>query len=308
MFVCEDCINKFEPVAALATFYKTCEICGERRTCIDLSPNVKRIDSVLELIIEHKDGKFINWSMRDPNDPTRKFGEDDAALIRQVINGLPSGKEPGIHPDILKTARCDGHAHHLTDGQEYLVTFIGVKETPWYAGYEGPDISLEEPQCETGPDNEGNCPYFPSYPTPCQKIRKDRKCPAKDTDPKRWACEECGHDMGEFSRNPTTSYPNYPGNCTECGGHVGYDRSPPGDVGCQLSDTMGVDAGKPYEDSEIVELRRRAPAEEPDKENRLCYTNSCPKWLDDICRNSTGCADCSTRTTEPSPKEPEEGT
>lgn len=39
--------------------------------------------------------------------------------------------------------------------------------------------------------------------------------------------------------------------------------------------------------------------EDPDDENRRCYTKSCPKWLDDICRNSTGCADCSTRTTEP---------
>ena len=38
---------------------------------------------------------------------------------------------------------------------------------------------------------------------------------------------------------------------------------------------------------------------EPEEEDRLCYTNSCPKWLDDICRNSTGCANCSTRTTEP---------
>lgn len=271
MFVCEDCINKFEPVAALATFYKTCEICGERRTCLDLAPNVKRIGLILELIIEHKDGKFINWSMRDPNNPTRKFGEDDVTLIRQVIDGFPEkeegllpdpygdgvgwackcghgshsteqppnfcpncgirlkGKqksgfeEPEIHPDILKAARSDGAAHYSTgDGQQYLVTFIGLKETE----YEGPDISLEEPQCETGPDNKGNCPYFPSYPTPCQKIRKDHKCPAEDTDPKGWACQACGADQGEFSRNPVTNYPKYPGNCTECGGHVGYARPP----------------------------------------------------------------------------------
>ena len=90
MFVCKNCIDKFEPVVALATFYKTCEICGEMRDCLDLAPNVKRIDTpkILELIIEHKDGKFINWSMRDPNDPTRKFGEDDVALIRKVCKAM----------------------------------------------------------------------------------------------------------------------------------------------------------------------------------------------------------------------------
>lgn len=115
MFVCEDCINKFEPVAALATFFKICEICGERRTCLDLAPNVKRIDSILELIIEHKDGKFINWSMRDPNDPTRKFGEDDTALVEQVIGGFPE-KEGGLLSDpygdgVGWACKC-GHGSH----------------------------------------------------------------------------------------------------------------------------------------------------------------------------------------------------
>jgi len=115
VFVCKDCINKFEPVAALATFYKTCEICGERRTCLDLSPNVKRIDSVLELIIENKNGKLIKWSMRDPNDSTRKLGEDDVALIRQVIDGLPE-REGGLLPDpygdgVGWACKC-GHGSH----------------------------------------------------------------------------------------------------------------------------------------------------------------------------------------------------
>ncbi len=43
---------------------------------------------ILELTIDHKDGNFITWSMCDPNNSTRKFGEDDVALIQQVIGGL----------------------------------------------------------------------------------------------------------------------------------------------------------------------------------------------------------------------------
>lgn len=76
----------------------------------------------------------------------------------------------------------------------------------------------------------------------CQYWITEKRC-TWESEPKRWACEDCGADQGEFKRNPTTNYPQYPGNCTECGGHVGYDRSPPGDVRCQLSDAMGVDPG-----------------------------------------------------------------
>ena len=113
-------------------------------------------------------------------------------------------EEPEIHPDILKAARGGGAAHYSTeDGQQYLVTFIGLKET----AYDGPDISLEEPQCETGPDNKGNCPYFPSYPTSCQKVREDHKCPAEE--PKKenmpYRCPRCSirlelKSRGSFDR------------------------------------------------------------------------------------------------------------
>lgn len=111
MFVCKNCIDRFEPVVALATFYKTCEICGEMRDCLDLAPNVKRIDTpkILELIIEHKDGKFINWSMRDPNNPTRKFGEDDVALIQQVVGEFhPKEPKEGKMSEIEKAKRLLG--------------------------------------------------------------------------------------------------------------------------------------------------------------------------------------------------------
>ncbi len=148
-------------------------------------------------------------------------------------------EEPEIHPEILKVSRRDGTAHYSTeDGQQYLVTFIGLKET----SYEGPDPSPEddaeddisylvemsdhpddhpeEPRCETGPDNKGNCPYFPSYPTSCQKIREDRKCPAGDIEEGETLSEPCPECNTSVPYGPGTDHENHPTKCPNCGANM----------------------------------------------------------------------------------------
>lgn len=100
---------------------------------------------------------------------------DDMIKLLKEIQAMcePPTEEPGIYLDILKASRRDGAAHYSTeDGQQYLVTFIGLKET----AYNGPDPSPEEPDTATTE----------------QLIERGLVCPTCGHDITWHKCELCG--------------------------------------------------------------------------------------------------------------------